>query len=209
LHGRLGIVDRAGLEAAACDCYGSERRPTPIIALAAFVYPRDRLRARDAGCDLFLALPCSPERLVQAVRHFTDTRGARRNLAKVERHLAATPWRADDESPKSRYSIGIRRRPRIVPAPLARADTAALPTTVVNDGTGKRAPATATLMSASSQLGTLIKPTYADGGRYAARSDHRASWKWRDDAADESLIRQSGRVGRSGQTDRDNRGRVD
>ena len=40
----------------------------PIIAVSACVFPEDRARAEAAGCDLFLAKPCSPDELLVEVR---------------------------------------------------------------------------------------------------------------------------------------------
>lgn len=40
----------------------------PIIAVSGCVFPEDRTRAAEAGCDLFLAKPCGPDDLLSAVR---------------------------------------------------------------------------------------------------------------------------------------------
>jgi two-component system, cell cycle response regulator DivK len=57
-----------------------------VIALSACVFPDDVLRARDAGCDLFLDKPCYPEAVADAIARLLESRanaGARR--------LAVTP----------------------------------------------------------------------------------------------------------------------
>lgn len=40
----------------------------PVIALSACVFPDDRARAREAGCDMFLGKPCPPQQMLRAVR---------------------------------------------------------------------------------------------------------------------------------------------
>ena len=40
----------------------------PVIAVSACVFPDDRARAREAGCDLFLSKPCLPGHMLRAVR---------------------------------------------------------------------------------------------------------------------------------------------
>jgi CheY-like chemotaxis protein len=40
----------------------------PVIAVSACVFPNDRARAREAGCDLFLSKPCLPGHMLRAVR---------------------------------------------------------------------------------------------------------------------------------------------
>jgi two-component system cell cycle response regulator DivK len=44
-------------------------RSTPIIVLTSWGWQTERLRALDAGCDLFLTKPCLPAELLAAVRH--------------------------------------------------------------------------------------------------------------------------------------------
>jgi len=44
----------------------------PIIAVSACVFPEDRTRAEEAGCDMFLAKPCGPDDLLAAVRGLLD-----------------------------------------------------------------------------------------------------------------------------------------
>lgn len=39
----------------------------PVIAVSACVFPEDRTRAEEAGCDMFLAKPCGPDDLLSAV----------------------------------------------------------------------------------------------------------------------------------------------
>jgi len=43
-------------------------RDKPIIVLTACAFEPDQQRARAAGCDVFLAKPCLPERLVSDIR---------------------------------------------------------------------------------------------------------------------------------------------
>jgi two-component system, cell cycle response regulator DivK len=43
-------------------------RDVPVIAISACVFPQDRARAREAGCDLFLSKPCLPGDMLRAVR---------------------------------------------------------------------------------------------------------------------------------------------
>jgi CheY-like chemotaxis protein len=38
-------------------------RHKTVIVVAASVFPSDRARAEEAGCDVFLAMPCSPDEL--------------------------------------------------------------------------------------------------------------------------------------------------
>jgi two-component system cell cycle response regulator DivK len=44
----------------------------PIIAVSGCVFPEDRTRAAEAGCDLFLAKPCGPDDLLSAVRELLE-----------------------------------------------------------------------------------------------------------------------------------------
>ena len=43
----------------------------PVIILSGYVLPRDRERAYQVGCDLFLTKPCPPEDLVRAIAGLT------------------------------------------------------------------------------------------------------------------------------------------
>jgi CheY-like chemotaxis protein len=43
-------------------------RHLPILAVTAHDDPLSQVRAYDAGCDLFLAKPCTPENLDRAIR---------------------------------------------------------------------------------------------------------------------------------------------
>lgn len=42
-------------------------RTVHIIAISACVFPEDQSRAEDAGCDVFLAKPCIPSVVLEAV----------------------------------------------------------------------------------------------------------------------------------------------
>jgi CheY-like chemotaxis protein len=63
---RVGSVD--GVDLIARLRRDSRTRFTPIIVLTASAFPRDRLRAEGAGCDLFLTLPCLPDQLTEEIR---------------------------------------------------------------------------------------------------------------------------------------------
>jgi two-component system cell cycle response regulator DivK len=52
----------------------------PIIALSAHALPEDRARAREAGCDGYLAKPAEPRRVLEEVNRF---------LAREAEHLPA------------------------------------------------------------------------------------------------------------------------
>jgi two-component system, cell cycle response regulator DivK len=56
-----------------------------VIALSACVFPDDVLRARDAGCDLFLDKPCYPEAVADAIARLLASR------ANAGARLAVTP----------------------------------------------------------------------------------------------------------------------
>jgi two-component system, cell cycle response regulator DivK len=45
-----------------------------VIALSACVFPDDVVRARDAGCDLFLDKPCYPEAVAEAIARLLESR---------------------------------------------------------------------------------------------------------------------------------------
>ena len=49
-------------------------RAIPIVALTAHAMRGDEERARDAGCDGYLAKPISPKRVVEEVRRFLALR---------------------------------------------------------------------------------------------------------------------------------------
>lgn len=40
----------------------------PIVAVSACVFPEDRARAEEAGCDVFLTKPCLPDELLATIR---------------------------------------------------------------------------------------------------------------------------------------------
>jgi len=46
---------------------------TPIVVVSACVFPGDRQRAHDAGCDVFLAKPCLPNVLLDEVHRLART----------------------------------------------------------------------------------------------------------------------------------------
>jgi CheY-like chemotaxis protein len=45
-------------------------RHIPIVAVSAHAYPQDEERARDVGCDAFVAKPCLPPDLLEVIRRF-------------------------------------------------------------------------------------------------------------------------------------------
>ncbi len=51
-------------------------RSTPIIVLTACAWESERVRARAAGCDRFLAKPCLPDALVTELRRVLTVRKA-------------------------------------------------------------------------------------------------------------------------------------
>ena len=57
----------------------ARQRHVPIIALSACVYPEDRMRAEEAGCDAFLAKPCPPDQLLATVRRLLSPDLTRRS----------------------------------------------------------------------------------------------------------------------------------
>jgi DNA-binding response OmpR family regulator len=46
----------------------TQAKHQPIIVLTACAWQNDRARAREAGCDVFLAKPCLPDELLAEVR---------------------------------------------------------------------------------------------------------------------------------------------
>ena len=48
-------------------------RSTPIVVLTACAWPKERERAEDAGCDVFLPKPCLPDDLLGEVQHLLTT----------------------------------------------------------------------------------------------------------------------------------------
>jgi two-component system cell cycle response regulator DivK len=47
--------------------HNDRTRSTPIIVLTACVWPKERVRAEGAGCDVFLPKPCLPNDLLREV----------------------------------------------------------------------------------------------------------------------------------------------
>lgn len=54
----------------------SATRHIPIIALTAHALEQDRQRAREAGCDGYLAKPIPPREVIEEVRRFLDRSAA-------------------------------------------------------------------------------------------------------------------------------------
>jgi CheY-like chemotaxis protein len=51
-------------------------RETLIIALSACVFPGDIVRAKDAGCEVFLDKPCYPQTVADEIRRLLKSRGS-------------------------------------------------------------------------------------------------------------------------------------
>jgi CheY-like chemotaxis protein len=51
-------------------------RETLIIALSACVFPGDIVRAKDAGCEVFLDKPCYPQTVADEIRRLLKRRGS-------------------------------------------------------------------------------------------------------------------------------------
>jgi len=67
-----------------------QMRSKPIVVLTSWGWQTERLRALDAGCDVFLTKPCLPAELLAAIRHQVRIC---RNRALRDRALKATPRR--------------------------------------------------------------------------------------------------------------------
>ena len=63
----MALPEMDGCEVLACLRADDRTTDTPVIILSACVFPRDRERAIQAGCDLFVAKPCSPEDIFREV----------------------------------------------------------------------------------------------------------------------------------------------
>ena len=70
----LGMPGMDGWEVARRLKADPETADIPIIALTAFALRGDEERARGAGCDGYLAKPCRPQTIREAVRHFLGAR---------------------------------------------------------------------------------------------------------------------------------------
>ena len=57
----------------------ARHQDVPIIALSACVFPEDRTRAEEAGCDAFLAKPCLPDELLATARRLLSPDLSRRS----------------------------------------------------------------------------------------------------------------------------------
>src|ERR1043166_3638484 len=47
---------------------GAETKGIPIVVVTAWAWQTERLRAQDAGCDVFLTKPCLPDKLLREIR---------------------------------------------------------------------------------------------------------------------------------------------
>jgi DNA-binding response OmpR family regulator len=45
----------------------------PVIVVSACVFPADRERAEESGCDAFLPKPCAPDELLATIRRLLGT----------------------------------------------------------------------------------------------------------------------------------------
>jgi two-component system, cell cycle response regulator DivK len=72
-------------------------KDTPIIVLAAEVFPQSRVAVEAAGCDAFLPMPCVPDELLREIRRM------------VLRRVHGGPAKADDSG---RLNVGARERRR-------------------------------------------------------------------------------------------------
>jgi CheY-like chemotaxis protein len=70
-------------------------RSVPIIVLTACAFEEDRTRAEAAGCDCFLAKPCSPDVLAAAARRLIARAAHRRTEVRMP---ADTPGIAETPS---------------------------------------------------------------------------------------------------------------
>jgi two-component system, cell cycle response regulator DivK len=58
----------------------------PILVVTSWAWQTERLRAQDAGCDVFLTKPCLPDELLREIRRVLalgKLRGARAKTAKA------------------------------------------------------------------------------------------------------------------------------
>lgn len=63
----LALPEMDGCQVLACLRADDRTHDIPVIVLSACVFPRDRERAEAAGCDLFLAKPCTPEEVFRSI----------------------------------------------------------------------------------------------------------------------------------------------
>ena len=49
-------------------------RHIPIVAMSAHAYPQDEARAHDSGCDTFVAKPCLPTDILEAIQRLRPRR---------------------------------------------------------------------------------------------------------------------------------------
>jgi CheY-like chemotaxis protein len=76
---------------------GDERTErVPVVVVTACAWTTDRTRAEEAGCDVFLPMPCLPDDLLRHVRRLLsatklrDPRGRRKSEAPRARHSQET-----------------------------------------------------------------------------------------------------------------------
>ncbi len=70
----LGMPDVDGWEATRRLKADPETADIPIVALTAFAMRGDEQRAREAGCDAYLAKPCRPQAIRELVRRLVAGR---------------------------------------------------------------------------------------------------------------------------------------
>jgi DNA-binding response OmpR family regulator len=67
--------------------HGVQTKDKPIIVLTGWAWQTERLRAEEAGCDLFLTKPCLPEEVLRHVRRSLRSAKVRHAVRKsVRRH---------------------------------------------------------------------------------------------------------------------------
>ena len=67
----LGLPGLDGWSAARHLRANPRTRNVPIVACSARAFPDDEGRAKEAGCDVFLAKPCVPSDVLAAIRRVT------------------------------------------------------------------------------------------------------------------------------------------
>jgi DNA-binding response OmpR family regulator len=85
-----GVMD--GYEFIARLRAGQSTRHKPIVVVTAWAWQTERLRALEAGCDVFLAKPCLPRQLLMHIRRLLARARLRPGRAKqARRHRADGP----------------------------------------------------------------------------------------------------------------------
>jgi|GraSoiStandDraft_8_1057269.scaffolds.fasta_scaffold151684_2 two-component system, cell cycle response regulator DivK len=77
-----------GLQLVRCLRADDQTRSKPVIVLTACAFHEDERRARDAGCDVFLAKPCLPAMLAEELRRVLAMRLPRARPVRATRTRA-------------------------------------------------------------------------------------------------------------------------